>query len=289
LFQAINENGNWSFISTDYARQEIGIVDATLTNIEEIRVYTGVDSNNNNAPVWKTLDLVLPGTEDPTNGGDSGAGDSTTGGDSGAGDSTNGGDSGAGDSTNGGDSGTEDPLIDISGYLEIIGTDQGDEIDLSNELGSHYVELGQGDDMVIGTSSDDWFSSVGGGVDTINGGAGNDVAEVYLGNFEGRVLKIESNEDKTVYTISDIVTSDESENVIFQVASGVDIDEDGTVEADEFNSWGLLSTSYGSEVYGLGAAILTDIELIVVSYGNDSNNEPLQEVIELVGTPILEG
>jgi hypothetical protein len=184
--------------------------------------------------------------------------------------------------------GTADLQIDTSGYIEIIGTDQDDSFDLSNESDSHYVELGQGSDVVIGTPSDDWFSLEGGGfLDSIDGGAGADVAEIVLRDVEGRELKIALNEELNVYTVSDI-NSDGSENVIFNVGGfgALDIDRDGTLETDEF---GIESTSYGQEVYGLGNAMLTDIELIVISYGSDSNNEPLQEVIELVGTPTLEG
>ena len=74
--------------------------------------------------------------------------------------------------------------------------------------------------------------------------------------------------------VSEINTSDGSENEIFRI----DIDADGT-------TWGLESTSYGVEVYGLGNATLTDIEEIAISYGSDSDNEPTQQVIDLVGIP----
>jgi aminoglycoside/choline kinase family phosphotransferase len=201
------------------------------------------------------------GTEDPIDGGDPGTGDGA-----GTEDPIDGGDPGTSDGA-----GTEDPENGTSDYIEIIGTDQDDEIDLSNESDSHYVVLGQGDDVVIGTSSDDWFSLEGGGVDTINGGAGNDVAEVVLGIFEGRELKIESNEERTFYMVSEINTSDGSENEIFRIDIAI-----GT-------TWGLESTSYGVDAYGLGNATLTDIEEIVISYGEDSVFESMQQDIELVG------
>jgi len=88
-------------------------------------------------------------------------------------------------------------------------------------------------------------------------------------------LQIESNEEKTFYMVSEINTSDGSENEIFRIDIAI-----GT-------TWGLESTSYGVDVYGLGNATLTDIEEIVISYGSDSVNEPTQQVIDLVGIPDL--
>ena len=64
----VSPNGalGWTAISTDYAKEKFDIPDANLTNVESIRIFIGLDKNNNDDVVYRTLELT-PQLESSTN------------------------------------------------------------------------------------------------------------------------------------------------------------------------------------------------------------------------------
>ena len=56
----VSPNGalGWTAISTDYAKEKFDIPDANLTNVESIRIFIGLDKNNNDDAVYQIIELV---------------------------------------------------------------------------------------------------------------------------------------------------------------------------------------------------------------------------------------
>jgi uncharacterized protein involved in high-affinity Fe2+ transport len=164
----------------------------------------------------------------------------------------------------------------IKGYYG--GTNASDEVDLSEEsVGYGFFKMLGGNDTIVGTGYADIFSLQGDGVYTIDGGAGDDVADIdvigmYDGNDNNFGLNVQFDALTGTYTVFDSFADrmDLMLTVSFDNETGV---------------WTAKSTDYGKEQFNLGDANLTNVESIRIFIGIDSekNNEVVYQTLELVG------
>ena len=158
------------------------------------------------------------------------------------------------------------------------GTNASDQVDRSGENSGvgYSFRMGDGDDVVVGTDYDDVINLQGGGTKTIDGGLGNDAADInIIGMWDdggGYGLNVQFDEQTDAYFVFD------------SFADRMDLML--TVYADnETGVWKLTSTVYGKAQFNLSDANLTNVESIRIFIGTDpeNNNEAVYETIGLVG------
>ena len=152
------------------------------------------------------------------------------------------------------------------------GTNASEQVDLSGEQSSvgYYFSMGDGDDKVVGTDYDDVISLAGAGTKTIDGGLGDDVADINVigmwgeGNPSVFGLHVGFDDQTGTYTVFDNI-DDQMEPML-------------TVSADnDTGVWTAQSTTYGKEQFDLSDASLTNVESIRIFIGiDDTNNEVVQ-------------
>jgi len=133
--------------------------------------------------------------------------------------------------------------------------------------------MGDGDDVVVGTDYDDVINLQGGGTKTIDGGLGNDAADInIIGMWDdggGYGLNVEFDEGTGTYTVFDTY-ADNMEKML-------------TVSPNEAGGWSAISTDYAKQKFYLSDANLTNVESIRIFIGTDpeNNNEAVYRTLDL--------
>ncbi|MDA9297132.1 hypothetical protein N9Q44_03320 [Gammaproteobacteria bacterium] len=155
------------------------------------------------------------------------------------------------------------------------GTNASDQVDRSGENSGvgYSFRMGDGDDVVVGTDYDDVINLQGGGTKTIDGGLGNDAADInIIGMWDdggGYGLNVEFDEGTGTYTVFDTY-ADNMEKML-------------TVSPNEAGGWSASSTDYAKQKFYLSDANLTNVESIRIFIGTDpeNNNEAVYQTLDL--------